>query len=198
MWDEGRLMNGAFVESRLGVEQAICLIESFAKGDGNRWSSRRPRWPWPDDDVFTVREEIVRLQNSPQAAAIAAQAENVWDSAVHRKKSTVWFLRTYRPVTMLVFQICRVGAISCGRLLAGNFFPERDFPVLTGNASKQATAPLKLCDARPPGAFLNSLAALMSVKAPCSAVCDWALEGDELAAARHASREAEISFSCLG
>jgi hypothetical protein len=113
-------MSGALIDSKLGVDQAIDLIESSYKGGGNRWSSRQPRWPWPDDDVSTVREEIARLQNSPQAAAIAAQAEIVWDLAVHRRELTVWCLRTYRPVTMLVFQTCAVGAISCARLLAGN------------------------------------------------------------------------------
>jgi hypothetical protein len=190
-------MSGALVESKLGVKQAIDLIESCVKDGGILGPSRRPWWPWPDDDLSTVREEIARLQDLPQAAAIVAQAESVWDLAVHRKKSTVWFLRTYRPVTMLVFQICRVGAIPCARLLAGKI-AYRDFPVLTGNAAKLAPAPLKICDARPAGAFLNSLAMLMPLNAPCTVVCDWVLEGDELAAARHASREAEISFSCLG
>jgi hypothetical protein len=143
-----------------------------------------------------VREEIARLQNSPQAAVIAAQAKTVWDLAVHQRKLTVWCLRTYRPVTMLVFQTCEIGAISCARLLAGDFIVERAFPILVGNAVRQGAAPLKLCDARPPGAFQNSLAALMLLKAPSCVVCDWVLEGDELAAARHASSEAEISFSC--
>jgi hypothetical protein len=191
-------MSGALVDSRQGVEQAICLIASFAKGDGVDWTSRRTQWPWQDDDVNTVREEITRLHESPQAAAIAAQATEVWDLAVHQKKPTVWLLRTYRPVTMLVFQMCKVGAISCERLMAGNFFPEQDFPILTGNAVKLSNAPLKLCDARPTGAFLSSLATLTAGKAPCSVVCDWVLEGDELAAAHHASGEAEISFSALG
>jgi hypothetical protein len=189
-------MNGALIDSKTGVEQAINLIESTFNGGGNRWSSRQPRWPWPEDDVSTVRQEIVRLQNSPQAAAIAAQAKNVWDLAVHQRKSTVWCLRSYRPVTMLIFQTCEIGAISCARLLAGDSFVERAFPILVGNAVKQAAAPLKLCDARPPGAFSNALAALMLLKAPSCVVCDWVLEGDELAAARHASGKAEISFSC--
>lgn len=190
-------MSGALVDSKLAIRQAIDLIESCAKSGGLLSPSRRPSWPWPDDDLSTVREEIARLQDSPQAASVAAQAEMLWDLAVRQKKPTVWFLRTYRPVTLVVSQLCRGGVTSCARLLAGKYV-DRDFPILTGNAGKLASAPLKLCDARPAGAFLNSLAALEQVKAPCSVVCDWVLEGDELAAARHASREAEISFSCLG
>lgn len=102
-------MSGALVDSRRGVGQAICLIESFAKGDGICSSPLRPRWPWPDDDASRVREEIARLQNSPQAAALAAHARIVWDTAARQKQLTVWFLRTYSPVTMLFFQMCAVG-----------------------------------------------------------------------------------------
>jgi hypothetical protein len=161
-------MSGALIDSKLGVEQAINLIESTFNGGGNRWSSPQPRWPWPDDDASTVREEIARLQNSTQAAAIAAQAKTVWDLAVHQRKLTVWCLRTYRPVTMLVFQACEIGAISCALLLAGDSIVVRAFPILVGNAVKQGAAPLKLCDAHPPGAFPNALAALMQEGLPRS------------------------------
>lgn len=189
-------MNGALIDSKLGVEQSINLIESTFDGGGNRWSSGQSQWPWPNDDASTVREEIARLQNSPQVAAIAAQSKAVWDLAVHQRKSTVWCLRTYRPVTMLVFQTCEIGAISCALLLAGDPIVAQAFPILVGNAVMLSAAPLKLCDARLPGAFPNALAALILLKAPCWVVCDWVLQGDELAAARHASSEAEISFSC--
>ncbi len=190
-------MSGSLVDGRLGVEQAICLIESFVKGDGICSPPLRPRWPWPDDDVSRVREEIARLQNSPQAQAISAQAKMVWDLAIRQKKATVWFLRSYRPATMLIFQMCKIAVIPCERLLAGHFVV-RDFPVLTGSAARLATAPLKLCDARPKGAFVNAVATLVKAGGPCRAVCDWVLEDDELLAARRASREAQILFTGLG
>jgi len=189
-------MSAALVDSRMGVEQAVHIIEWCATGGKDRWPSRRNPWPWPDDDASTVRQEIAQMQESPRASVITAQAKMVWDSAVKQRTLTAWLLRTYRPVTMLVFQICKAEAAYCTRLLAGNFATERDFPVLTGNAGKLASAPLKLCDARPAAAFLDSLAALRLMNTPCTVVCDWLLEGDDLAAARRASRESEISFSC--
>lgn len=191
--DYRRIMQGSFMDSRQAVKQSIDLIESCVGGDRIRLAARRPFGPWPDDDVATVREEIARLEFSTQAAALMAQARTVWEMAVYRKQSTIWFLRNYRPVTMLIFQICEVAAIPCARLLAGRF-AVRDFPVLVSHAGKLAAAPLKLCDARPPSAFLDSLAGLVETGAQCAVVCDWVLEGKELEAARYASREGQISF----
>lgn len=188
-------MGGYLVDSRLGVAQAILVFESFARGGGTLRPSRAPRSPWPDDQVSKLGEEINRLQRSGHASAISAQAGLVWNLAVHRKKSTVWFLRTHCPAMMLVVQMCQVGAIPCERLLAGHF-EVRDFPVLTNLAGKLAYAPLMLCDARPAGAFLDSLTRLSLAKAPCFALCDWILEGRELAMARRAAREAGITFLC--
>jgi len=190
-------MSGSLIDSRLGVEQAICLIESCGKGDGISSSPLRPRWPWPDEDASRVRDESARLLDSPQAQAISAQAKMVWDLAIRQKKATVWFLRSYRPATMLVFQMCKIAAIPCERLLAGHF-EDREFPILTGVAVKLSAAPLKLCDARPPRVFLNSLVTLIEAGAPYCVACDWVLAGKELEAARYASSEARFRFLCPG
>jgi hypothetical protein len=57
-----------------------------------------------------------------------------------------------------------------------------------------AFAPLRLCDAREPGAFLNSLPKLFSEEGAFYVVCDWHLEREELAAAVQLKDESQITF----
>ena len=86
-------MPGLFVSSAENVKQAINLIEACFTGKSIQSASRPPLEPWMQDDVTVIREDMARLQNSPLAAAIAAQAGIVWESAVNRSRATVWLLR---------------------------------------------------------------------------------------------------------
>ena len=183
------------MDSRQAVAQAIDLMETCCCAPSG-FPSRRGLGPWPDEDVSVVRDEIARLLNAPHAAGLAAQARIIWDLAVIRKQSSVWYLRNYYPVTMLIFQMDVIGTIPCARMLAGHIM-DRDFPILTKYAKAVVAAPLKLCSARRPGAFADSLPALIGTRAPSHVICDWILEGGELAAARSASSGSRISFSCL-
>jgi hypothetical protein len=115
--------------------------------------------------------------------------------AVRRKVPAIWFIRSYGPTPVLLSATFERAEVPITRLLNAEL-RERDFAVLTSTFARFANAPLRICDARQPGALLNSLPALFSENLDCCVVCDWYLEGEELAAAHQLAKESQIAFLC--
>ena len=79
------------------------------------------------------------------------------------------------------------------QFLEGNL-KEPDFPVLTAAAGRLSNAPIRICDAREPGAFLKVL--FEAHTAFDYALLDWTLAGEEMAAAYRLTRDSHIAFLC--
>lgn len=148
---------------------------------------------WQDQSVEQVRLELRRLLRSPQLSAFMNQSVELWLRLIRYQKPTVLFCRNYSPVAMTLFQMCMRGNILTESFLDGDF-KERDFPVLTSAAGKLSFSPIRICDAREPDTFLRVLSD--AHKAFEYAMCDWSLEGDELAAAQRATQDSPITFLC--
>jgi hypothetical protein len=147
------------------------------------------------DGVERLEEDLWDLEYSPQKAVVIAQTQLVWDLAVRRKVPTRWFLRTHRPVTVLLSAIYERAEVPIERN-ANAELTEEDFSRLTCTVGRLAGAPLRMSDAREAGALLESLPEFFSEVEPCCVVCDWPLDGEELAAALQLKDESEISFLC--
>ena len=187
----------AFVEIRQCLHQTIDLMQVLygsARGSGGgQGSGCCLKGPWLQDGAEKLEEDLWNLEYSAQKAVVIEQARIVWDLAVRRKIPTRWFTRTHRPVTVLLTAICeRAGALT-PRILNAEW-GEDDFGRVTCTVGRLAWAPLRMADAREPGALLEALPGLFSVEGGCCVVCDWRLEEPELCAARELMAESELSF----
>ena len=160
-------------------------------------NNRPPSWgksvPWPGDDAERVSEDVASLEYSPYKAALLDQARQVWKLVIRRKMPAIWFIRTHRPVTVLLSVICDYAEMPITQALNGEF-TERDFYNLKMAFGSFAASPLWICDASRPEYFQRGLAALHTSEAITYVFCDWVLEEDELAAVDRLTRELEISF----
>jgi hypothetical protein len=160
----------------------------------------QPSWrefgPWLAEGVKKLEEELAALEYSPRKAMLIDQVRVIWSLAVRRRTPAIWFIRAGNPVTVLVSAICEVAEVPTPRVVNGEL-EDRDFSRLTGAVGRFASSPLRMCNAREPGAFLNLLPKLFSEEADCCVVCDWSLEGEDLAAAVQLKDESQISFLWL-
>jgi hypothetical protein len=190
-------MSKSLVEIRPCLRQAIDLMEQLYESANGSCGIRCPSWrefgPWLAEGVKKLEEELAALDYSPRRPILIDQARVIWSLSVRRSIPAIWFIRTSNPVTALVSATCEVAELPIPRVVNGEL-KDRDFPRLTFAVGRLASAPLRMCDARKPGAFLNSLPKLFSEEVACYVVCDWCLEGEELAAALQLKDESQISF----
>ena len=190
-------MSESLVEIRQCLHQTIDLMQVlYGSGQGSvggQASGCCLKGPWLKDGVERLEEDLWSLEYSAQKAVVIEQARFIWDLTVRRKIPTRWFTRAHRPVTVLLTAICeRAGALA-PRLLNAEW-GEDDFARVTSTVGRLAGSPLRMADAREPGALLEALPGLFSMEGPCCVVCDWPVDGPELCAARELRAESEISF----
>lgn len=187
------------MEIRPCVDQAIDLMEMIVDSRRVYKSIRCPSWrkvgPWLAEGVEKLEEDVMDLEYSPQKTVAIEQAKAVWNLAVVRRIPVVLFIRTRRPLAVVLLAICERAGVEARRVVNAEL-EELDFSRLTLVCSRLAHAPLKVCDARVPGVFLKTLPVLFSQEGESYAVCDWELEGDELVAAQQLSKESGIRFLC--
>ena len=85
------------------------------------------------------------------------------------------------------------GSTFSEQFLNGNL-REGDFLTLTCAAGRLAQSQIRICDAREPDVFLKVL--FDAHNHFDYAMCDWKLQGEELAAAYRMTRDSQISFLC--
>jgi hypothetical protein len=190
-------MCGALVEIRPCLRQAIDLMEQLYQSASGSCGIRCPSWreigPWLEDGVKKLEEDLTGLEYSPQKQTLVDQARAIWNLAVCRKMPVTWFIRTRNPVTVLLSAICEVAGQPLPKVLNGEL-GDQDFSRLTWTVAHLGSAPLRMCDARHPGALLHALSRLLTEDAACYVLCDWRLEGEELGAALQLKDESQISF----
>ena len=192
-------MSESLVEIRPCLRQAVDLMEAFYDAVHGCTGIRCPSWrevgPWLADGVQKLEEDVWSLEYSPQKAVLVDQTAAIWNLAVYRNVPAIWFIRTHRPLIVLLSAICEMAEVAVSRVLNAQL-EDRDFPRLTRTVGQFAGAPLRICDIREPSAFWGCLPTLFSEDAALYVVCDWRLEGEELAAAHQLGKESQISFLC--
>lgn len=192
-------MCDSLVEIRPGLRQAIDLMEAVYGSVARPWGVTYPSWreggPWLAEGMETLEEELAVLEYSPERAVLIDQAEAIWQLTVCRQVPAVWFIRTHRPVVVLVSALWERARVGLTRVLNGEL-DEKDFARLTLSAGVLGRAPLRICDARQPGALLRWLPKLLLENPGCSVFCDWDLEGKDLAEAWRLGKESEMTFFC--
>ena len=147
-----------------------------------------------DQSAEAVQTELRALLKSPELAPAMNQSWTFWHFLLRRQNSTLLVCRNRSPVANLLFQMCMFGGnILTEQFLAGNF-QESDLAVLTSAAGRLSNAPIRICDARNPGSFIEVLSA--AHKSFEYVLCDWTLDGEELAAAYRLTRDSDITFLC--
>lgn len=185
----------AFVHIKPSLKQVIEVMELFHCDEEIRASYRRLIGPWPEDDDQRVREDLADLEYSPQKALLTDQARIIWNQVVQRQITAIWFIRTHRPVTVLLSVLCERAEVPITHVLNGELTDE-DFENLTSEVGNLAGSPLNLCDASHPDSFQKALLTLNFSGLTGLVICDWVLAGEELALAQRLTRDLEISVIC--
>jgi hypothetical protein len=182
-----------FVRIAPCLQQAIDILELLYG------SIRCPSWrklkPWPEDDEKRIGDDISVLEYSPYKSVLLDQSRLIRKLVTLRKMPAVWFIRTHRPVTVLLSAICEQAEVSISSVFNGEL-TEQDFDSLISVVGTFAGSPLWVCDASHSGDFRKALAGLDSSTEISCAFCDWILEGSELAAVNRMAQETAISFYC--
>jgi len=177
------------------IHRAIEILEDFYSE--NHGMESTPSWRqsghWSDQSPAQVQHELRALLHSPKLPAYLNQQWRFWHFLIRRQKPTLVFCRSRSPLANLIFLMSMTGSTFTEQLLDGNL-SERDFPVLTCAAGMLSKAPIRICDAREPDVLLRVL--FDAHKHFDYAVCDWKLDGDELAAAYRMTQDSQISFLC--
>jgi len=148
---------------------------------------------WPDQSPEQVQLELRALLRSPHLSAYLNQMWTFWRFVMRSQKPTLLFCRSRSPAANMLFLMCMRGSTLSEQLLEGDL-KERDFPVLICGAGRLSNAPIRICDARNPDAFMRALFDAHTLFD--YALCDWILEGEEMAVAYSMTRDSQITFLC--
>jgi hypothetical protein len=134
---------------------------------------------------------VGRFRNEP---VICAQAWIIWKQAICRRLPTVWFVRS--PAGKIVFNaMCFLAGVSVQKIVNSEL-TEKDFARLTCAARYLAAAPVRICEISETNHFKESIEALAAENSFSFAVCDWELEGEDLALGEHFARTLSLTFLC--
>lgn len=133
-----------------------------------------------------------RFRNEP---VIHDQAWIIWKQTIYRRFPTVWFVRSHSAEKIIFTAICSLAGVSFHSLVHGEL-SEKDFSRMTCAVCNLAAAPLRICEISGLDQFKEAVETLAAEHAFSFAVCDWELEGEDLALAEHFSRTSSLTFLC--
>lgn len=175
---------------------ALCIVENLYEewswpGGVIRMTRTYTRWAGYNPEL--VQAELRAMLSDPKLPLYFNQQWRFWSLVINQHKRTLIFCRNRSPMAFLLFLMAQTGSRFSKQFVEGGY-GDSDFPVLTSSAGKLCNAPIRFCDAREPAAFLRMLSEVH--KSFEYVVCDWILEGDELAAAERVTQESPITFLC--
>lgn len=133
-----------------------------------------------------------RFRNEP---VICAQARIIWKQAICRRLPTIWFVRSHSAGKIIFTAMCCLAGVSVQKIVKGEL-TEKDFFHLTCAAGYLSSAPLRICEISRALQFKESIETLALENSFSFAVCDWELEGEDLALAEHFTRISSLTFMC--
>ena len=171
--------------------QAVELIEF--EGAHAEDGSVRMHWsvniPWPNETAAGVREDLVKPYAMEQAEHVLARVAGA--AVLKRQCPAVWFCRSYRPLTSMIWLLSEVSGVDWDRYVTGRF-AHWDYPRLTCAAGQLANAPLCVGDAAEPFRLGEILSGLLAEEEIRLAVFDWTLAGAELRAVREVAARTQM------
>ena len=96
--DMARILDKPFGRMSDAVKHAVTVIHLLYYARNNKAALASP---WPQDEVAVTeviskfREELYKLDNSPQKTGLVALAKTFRESVVYSKRTAVWFCRDY-------------------------------------------------------------------------------------------------------
>ena len=168
---------------RPALHRAINAIEAFYKLSTWPWSA-----DWDGETLVFGRaeflpEEFAELWGSEERETLEALARLVWESAVIRKETTVWFIRNFSPEASLIFLLCAVSGVVLGKILERDL-SESQFHRLTSVMAQLTNSPLFISETPEDDSFAERLGLARWGQGAEVGICDWALTPDELLAAQ--------------
>jgi hypothetical protein len=133
-----------------------------------------------------------RFRNEP---VINDQARIIWKLTIYRRFPTVWFVRSHSAGKIIFTTMCCLTGVSVQKIVDGEL-TEKDFARLTCAAGNLSAAPLRICEISGADQFKESVEALVAEASFSFAVCDWKLEGEDLALAEHFAQTSSLTFLC--
>ena len=181
-------------EPRWLVHQSIAVLEEIYYGAAK--PDEEKSWLKidfaADQGAKRVREELLALVRAPSRSDYMNQSVAFWRLMESKQANLIMFCKERSPVANIIFQMVRGSRLSEDFL--NGYFLESDFPVMTNSAGWLANAPLRICDARDPGVFLQVL--FEAYPYFDCAVCDWNLEPEEIQAITRMTKDSPIAFLC--
>ncbi|MEI8288246.1 MAG: hypothetical protein WCH99_02135 [Verrucomicrobiota bacterium] len=145
-----------------------------------------------DQSAEHVRNELLELIRAPYRSDYMNQSVAFWRLLDREQDNIIMFCRERSPVANLFFQMVRGSRLSEDFL--NGYICESDFPCMVAAAGALARAPLRICDARDPDAFLRVL--FDAYPYFDCAICDWTLEPEEINAISRMTKDSPIAFLC--
>ena len=135
---------------------------------------------------------VGRFRNEP---VISDQARIISKQTFYRLFPTVWFVRSHSAGKIIFTAMCSLAKVSIEKIVAGDL-TEDDFGRLTCAAAHFSNAPLRICEITCTNQFKESIKVLAMENSFSFALCDWELEGEDLAVAENFARTSLITFIC--
>ena len=176
-------MTQLFLPMRPILFRAIDTLEGFYAQGLESWNVAGNM----DDNrlihAANVHLEILELIESQGFATSSAIARLLWETAVVKKESSVWFIRNSTPEAAILFMLCSAARVPLEKLMKADL-TEPHFRSLTLNVAQLPQRPLKLCRAPNLGSFKKAIKAARARYRAKNAFCDWILSPEEILAAQ--------------
>ncbi len=123
----------------------------------------------------------MKLYSSDTRATLEALARQVWEAAVTRNETTVWFIRDFSPEASILL-LCAVSDVPLGKIVDREL-SEAQFQRLTSVMARLTNSPLFVPETPEDDSFGERLVIARWGQGAEVGICDWSLYEEDLNAA---------------
>jgi hypothetical protein len=124
----------------------------------------------------------MELFGSDTRATLEALARQVWEAAVTRNETTVWFIRNFSPEASILLLLCAVSDAPLGKIVDREL-SEAQFQRLTSVMALLTNSPLFVPETPEDDSFGDRLGIACWGQGAEVGICDWSLYEEDLNAA---------------
>lgn len=163
------------------LHRAINALEALYELSVCPWSA-----DWDGEELVFGRaeflpEELMELYSSDTRATLEALARQVWEAAVTRNETTVWFIRNFSPEASILL-LCAVSDVLLGKIVDREL-SEAQFQRLTSVMARLTNSPLFVSETPEDDSFGERLGIARWGQGAEVGIFDWGLYEEDLNAA---------------
>lgn len=175
------------------VHLAINAMESLYNCGNLEHNSPAPFTPCSKVYTNKLGAALLVVGRYRNKKVLHAQIQVISNLAICRQMPTVWFLRSHSPEKTIFTMMCILADVPVKRITSGEM-TDKDFANLTCVAGNLSAAPIRICETSSSDQFKESVEALLAEKSFSYVVCDWELDGADLALAKQLGGKSVLTF----